>query len=98
MPKRTESYDKMISEKLQDADYARDYLIHLVEEEEKSVEEALIILAQKMGEKEFAEFIGTSKQKVNDFVKGRRKATLAMLNKLLEPFELELTIGLKEAS
>lgn len=98
MPKRTESYDKMLSEKLQDADYARDYLVYLVEEEEQTVEEALIILAQKMGEKEFAEFIGTSKQKVNDFVKGRRKATLAMLNKYLEPFELELNIGLKEAS
>lgn len=98
MPKRTESYDKMMSEKLQDADYARDYLLHLVEEEEHSVEDALIILAQKMGEKEFAELIGTSKQKVNDFVKGRRKLTLAMLNKLLEPFELELTIGLREAS
>ncbi len=98
MPKRTESYDKMMAEKLQDANYARDYLIHLVEEEENSVEDALIILAQKMGEKEFSEFIGTSKQKVNDFVKGRRKPTLAMLNRLLEPFELELTIGLRKAS
>lgn len=98
MPKRTESYDKMISEKLQDANYARDYLVYLVEEEDQSVEEALIILAQKMGEKEFADFIGTSKQKVNDFIKGRRKPTLAMLNKFLEPLDLELKIGLKEAS
>lgn len=98
MPKRTESYDKMISEKLQDRNYARDYLVYLVEEEDQTVEEAIIILAQKMGEKEFAEFIGTSKQKVNDFIKGRRKPTLAMLNKFLEPFELELNIGLREAS
>ncbi len=95
MPKRTESYDKMMAEKLQDADYARDYLIHLVEEEEQSVEEALVILAQKMGEKEFAELIGTSKQKVNDFIKGRRKPSLSMLNKLLEPLSLELNIGLQ---
>ncbi len=98
MPKRTESYDKMMAEKLQDSDYARDYLIHLVEEDEQSVEDALVILAQKMGEKEFAELIGTSKQKVNDFVKGRRKPSFAMLNKLLEPFELELAIGLKAGS
>jgi len=98
MPKRTESYDKMIADKLQDVNYAREYLIVLVDEEEMSVKEALITLAQKMGEKEFAQLIGTTKQKVNDFVKGRRQASFTILNRYLEPFDLELDIGLKEAS
>lgn len=98
MPKRTESYDKMIADKLQDVNYAREYLIVLVDEEEMSVEEALITLAQKMGEKEFAQLTGTTKQKINDFVKGRRPASFTILNRYLEPFDLELDIGLKESS
>ena len=98
MPKRTKSYDKMMAEKFQDIDYARDYLIFLVDEEEMPVEEALITLAQKMGEKEFAHFIGTTKQKVNDFIKGRRPASFTTIIRYLQPFELDLEIGLREDS
>lgn len=98
MPKRTKSFDEMFAKKLQDVDYARDYLIHLVEEEEMSVEQALATLAENMGQKEFAQLIGTTKQRVNEFVKGRQKPTLPLLNRYLEAFDLELDIGLKEAS
>jgi transcriptional regulator with XRE-family HTH domain len=87
----------MMAEKFSDVDYAHDFLMHLVDEEELSVEEALIQLAKRMGEKEFAALVKISKQKVNDIVKGRRKLTLNMLNQLLEPLGFVLHIGLKEA-
>jgi plasmid maintenance system antidote protein VapI len=88
----------MMAEKFKDLDYARDYLVFLVEEEELSVEEALIQLAEQMGQKEFAELVKTTKQKVNDLLNGRRKATLQTLQQFLEPLGLVLEIGLKEAS
>ena len=42
------------------------------------------------------ELVKITKQKVNDLIKGRRKATLFTLKQLLEPIGLVLDIGLKE--
>lgn len=98
MPKRTKSYDEYFAKKLQDIEYARDYILVLVREENMSVEEVLIQLAESMGQKEFADMTGTTKQRINAFVTGRLKLTIPTIERFLKPFGLEIDIGLKEAS
>ena len=97
MPRRTESYDKMMAEKFKDVDYAHEYLIFLVEKEKLSVEDALIHLAKRMGEKEFAALVKTTKQKVNDFIKGRQTSTINLLNQFLQPLGFQVQLRLQES-
>ena len=92
MPKRSESFDKYIAEKMQDPEYAKATLLNAIEEFDESVEEALSYTIRSMGIKEFAQKAGISSQNVSDFIRGERKLKQETLDKYLAVFGLKSKI------
>lgn len=92
MPRRSESFDQYIAEKMQDTDYARGMLLNSIKEFDESVEEALKYTIRNMGIKEFAERADIPFQNVSDFVRGKRKLKIETLDKYLSVFELKSKI------
>lgn len=96
MPRRSESYDQYIAEKMQDTDYARGMLLNSIEEFGESVEEALKYTIRNMGIKEFSEKAEIPFQNVSDFVRGKRKLKVETLDKYLSVFKLKSKIVVVE--
>ena len=96
MPRRNENYDKILSKKFENPEYARNYLIHIVNEEGLPIEEALRETIKAMGIKEFARKANLSISAVADFVRGRSKWSTDNLAKHIENvFELQLALTIK---
>ena len=49
MPNRNKNYDKVLTKKFEHPEYARNYLFHIVEEEDTSLDEALREVIKAMG-------------------------------------------------
>lgn len=92
MPRRSESFDRFVSEKMQNIDYAKETLLTSIEEFDESVEEALKYTIQKMGIKEFSELAGIPIQNISQFIKGKRKLKVETLDKYLSVFKLKYKI------
>ena len=97
MPRRSESYDKMIAEKMRDPEFARGVVLHSLEFGD-SVEEAIRLAITSMGIKEFADKSEIPLQSVSGFVCGRRKFGHKTLSKCLAVFGLKFTVTRDEAA
>lgn len=89
---RSNSYDEKISKKMRNPDFAQEYLLGLVNDEDEpmEVEEALKFIINRMGVTEFGNLIGESKSNVSNFLNGSRKLKEETLNKYLMPFKLKV--------
>ncbi len=89
MPRRSESFDKYVAEKMQNIEYARATLVTSMEHFGDSLEDALKYTITQMGIKEFSEKSGIPVQNISQFIKGRRKPKLETLDKYLAVFNLK---------
>lgn len=97
---RSNSYDEKISEKMLNPDFAQEYLLGLVNDEDEpmEVEEALRFIINRMGVTEFANLIGESKSNVGNFLNGTRNLKEETLNKYLTPFRLKVKKVLEQVA
>ncbi|MGB0454970.1 MAG: helix-turn-helix domain-containing protein [Bacteriovoracaceae bacterium] len=98
MPRRSESYNQFVAEKMQDPEYAKETLLVSIEEFGESIEEALKYTIQLMGAKEFSEKALVPYQNVSDFIRGKRKPKIETLNKYLSVFNLKAKIVVVDAA
>lgn len=92
MPRRNESFDKYLSEQLQDPELARELFLSSIEDFEDSVEDALKYTIQKMGLKEFSTQADIPIQNVSQFINGKRNLKQGTLDKYLSVFGLKSKI------
>ena len=97
---RSDSYDKKLSQKLRDLEFAQEYILSLVEnkDESMSVESALHFVIQRMGTTDFANLVGEDKGNVDKFLKGKRVLKEDTLNCYLEPFGLRIKKTLEKVA
>ncbi len=89
---RTNSYDQLISKKLHQPRFGKEYILSLINDKDEpmEVEEALRFVIHRMGVTEFAILIGESKSNVGNFLNGTRTLKEETLNKYLAPFKLKI--------
>ena len=97
---RSDSYDKKLSQKLRDLEFAQEYILSLVEDKDESmsVESALHFVIQRMGTTDFANLVGEDKGNVDKFLKGKRVLKEDTLNRYLEPFGLRIKKTLEKVA
>ena len=96
MPKRHKSYDKALAQKFKNSEYARLYLINIIEKEKLPVDEALCETIKAMGLKSFSDKSGLSIQAVSDFVAERQKWSMDKIsNHIKDVFKLKAKLSLK---
>jgi DNA-binding phage protein len=87
--RRTTDYDEQLSQELRDPEFAREFLLTLIEGDEGlNVENALRHMIQRMGVKEASELTGMAAPNIVAFLKGNRHPKRETLDKLLRPFGL----------
>ena len=97
MPRRSESYDKMIAEKMRDPEFARGVVLHALKSGD-SVQEALRYAIRSMGIKEFSDKSGIALQSVSSFVREAREFGFKSLTKCLAVFGLKFTVTKDKAA
>lgn len=97
---RSNSYDEKISKMMQDSEFAQEYLLALVNDEDEpmEVEDALRFTIGRMGVTEFARLVGESKSNIGNFLNGKRTLKEETLNKYLAPFRLKVKKILEEVA
>ena len=98
MANRNSSYDEIISEKFNSLEYAQGYLLHIVEEENLPLEQALRETIKAMGLQKFSSASDLSIQAVSDFVSKRKRWSTDKLAKHIEVvFKLKVKLSLEAA-
>lgn len=97
---RSDSYDRKLSEKLKDPEFAQAYLLALVEDDDEpmTIEDALRQIIGKMGTTDFATLVEEDKANVDKFLKGQRVLKEESLNNYLRPFGLRLKKALEKVA
>lgn len=97
---RSNSYDEKISKKMKNPEFAQEYLLSLVNDEDEpmEIEDALRFAINRIGVTEFANLIGESKSNVGNFLNGKRVLKEETLNKYLAPFSLKVKKVLEEVA
>jgi len=91
MAKRSKDWNEGLAEDLRDTEFAREFLLAAMDEG-VSVQAALGKVIRAMGVKEFAERVGIASPNVLRAIDPSHNPTQATLNRLLEPFELKLSL------
>ena len=89
MPMRSRDWNEGLSERLQDLEYASDFLLTLVEEGH-SLQEALGITIRGYGVREFSHLIDLNESAIQRAIDPNHNPTKSTLEKLLTPFSLRL--------
>lgn len=92
MARRSEDWNKGLARDLQDAAFAREFLVAAAEEG-ISLQQALAKAIRAMGVKEFAAKAGMASPNVQRAIHPRHNPTQATLNRLLQPFGLRLSLA-----
>lgn len=96
MANRHKDFDALLAAKFNNIEFAQAYIIHLIDEEKLSLNEALRETISAMGLQAFAERTNMSIQYVSDFVHGRKNPTTATIDKYLrKAFRLQVNITVK---
>ena len=85
---------------MQDSEFAQQYLLNLIEDEEEpmSVEDALRMAIPRMGVAEFSRMIKKSKTDVDKFLRGERNLKPETMNEYLVPFKLRVKVSLEKVA
>lgn len=96
---RSSSFDKLLSERLQNPKLAQLYFLEVISGEESlSVEDALKHVIQAMGIKEYSSISGVAAPNVVKFLRGKRRLKPETLDQYLKPFRLKSKIIVEKAS
>lgn len=93
MANRHKDFDALLAKKFKNIGFAQAYIMHLIDKEKLSLNEALRETIAAMGLQAFADCTGMSIQYVSDFVHGRKNLTTATIDKYLrKAFRLQVSI------
>ena len=97
---RNNAYDEDLAKEMQDPEFAQQYLLNLVEDEDEpiTVEEALRMAIPRMGVTEFSRKIKKSKTDIDKFLRGERNLKPETLNEYLVPFNLRIKVTLEKVA
>src|SRR5438876_7147762 len=93
MARRSKDWNEGLAKDLRNPDFARGFLIHAIDDEGISVQQALGKVIRLMGVHEFAARIGMAAPNLLRSINPRHNPTLETLNRLLLPFGLRLTLA-----
>ena len=103
--RRTRNYNEELSKYLKDSEFAREFLLGLMEDEDGlSLEDALRRVIEIMGVKEFCALAkkrridSIHESNVVDFLKGKRHPKPDTLNTYLKPWKLKVELTLSSAA
>ena len=98
MANRNKSYDEVLARKFENLEYARSYLLHIVEDEGASLDEALREVIKAMGLQNFSLKSKLSIQAVSDFVHKRQIWSMGkVIRHIEEIFGLRVKLSLEAA-
>ena len=98
MANRNKSYDEVLAQKFENLEYARSYLLHIVEDEGASLDEALREVIRAMGLQSFSRKSKLSIQAVSDFVHKRQVwSTDKTIRHIEDIFGLRVKLSLEVA-
>ena len=92
MAKRSRDWDEGLARDLEDAAFAREFLLGAVEEG-IPLQKALGKVIRAMGVKEFSQKIGMASPNVQRAIHPHHNPTQETLDRLLKPFRLRLTLA-----
>jgi DNA-binding phage protein len=92
MAKRSKDWNEGLAMDLQDAAFAREFLLAAIEEG-VSIQVALGKVIRAIGVKEFAAKIGVASPNLLRAINPRHNPTQETLNRLLKPFKLKLSLA-----
>ncbi len=95
---RSNSYNSYFSKEMRDPEFARHYLMELINDEDEpmSIESALKFVIKQMGTTDFAKLVNERKQTIDKFLKGTRNPKRATLDTILKAFGLVSVIKVKQ--
>ena len=91
MSRRSKNWDENLAKKLQDREFAKHYLLALVNDERLSLKDALKEVIQSYGISEFAKVCGIVQPNISRALEEGSNPTLMTLEKLLKPFSLSIS-------
>jgi DNA-binding phage protein len=94
---RSNSFNERFSKEIRKPKYARAFILELLEnkDEPMPLEEAIRLIARKMGTTDFAELVGERVQNIHGFIEGKRHPKRETLDKFLRPFGLKTELRVK---
>ena len=90
MARRTKDWDKTLSEEMKNVEFAREFILALLEEGD-TLQEALSKTIRAYGVKEFAQVSGLSDSNIVRSISPDHNPTEKTLSALLKPFGLRLS-------
>jgi len=91
MARRSKHWNLRLAHDLQDADFARGFLVAVIEDG-VPLQTALGKVIRAMGVKEFAAQVGMASPNLLRAIRPGHSPTQATLNRLLQPFRLKLSL------
>ena len=96
---RNSSYDRILAKELQDPEFAKEFLMGLMEGEEGLLLlDSLKHTIRRMGIKEFAEMSGIPQKSISRMLHCETIPKIETLDEYLAPFGLRTKIGLEEVA
>ena len=96
---RTESFDKLLSAKLHDPEFGREFLLSSMQGEDGlSLTDALKRVIACMGVKEYAAMSGIHRASISRMLASDETPRVATLNRYLSPFKLRVKIDVENAA
>lgn len=92
MARRSSDWNEGLAQDLKDRDFAREFLMAAMDEG-VPIQVALGKVIRAMGVKEFAEQVRMASPNVLRAINSKHNPTQVTLNRLLEPFELRLSLA-----
>jgi hypothetical protein len=98
MANRNRNFDEAIAKKMESSDFAQSFLLELMSEHGLSLVDALVESISAMGLSSYAERSDLSIQYVSDFVNGRKKSKVEIIDKFLRPFGLRVKLDVEKVA
>ena len=96
---RSESFDSLLSAKLQNPVFAKEFLLSSMDSEDSlSLPDALRRVISCMGIKEYAEMSGIHRTSISRMLDRNDVPKIATLNRYLAPFNLQVKIEVEDAA
>lgn len=98
MTKRTKNYNEHLAQKMENIEFAQNYLMSLIKDHGEKPENALKETISKMGITEFCDRANMLKQHVSAFINGKRTFSVDKIDECLRAFDLKIILQVEKAA
>lgn len=98
---RSKSYDEVISQRLQDPEYTKGFILTCMEgddEDAMTLVESVLEVISRMGTKEFAKLVDAHESSISRILSNGDIPKIETLNKLLKPFKLRTRLEVEDVA